>query len=421
MYLSHISICKVNSKIPECFTNWRVFPTFEQAKQHVLTIFHSEYHHMFEKGPWVSELEWQESVFSQLEIDAQAFSGTVSKLLVGSSSEDLSLIKISFQELQNYALAQHQKFKSQQTVRNDFIELGKSRECSDVTIMNIPVNKTLTELRTGLKFHQVRQRLSSFSKDEIKIFVEWVFGCLYFTFSTKSALTKIFKKLGLDEKIAIKRGITDDLKLLLKDEDSKDFGIIIKTKSKSKKKEKEKEKQKEKQKEKEKEKEKNKDLNKQQYPNFNPQKNKSNSNNFKIVNENNLRNIQNYSQTNTNNNFGNIINDNNTNNLKTENCVIKKVHKFVLHARSELFKSMFQSIKNIEKQITDYSYRSLEFWDIFLEYLYTGEIQNKHINEHVLEELIDAEIFFQLNSNESLSEYVKWGLSQSQIQNKHQF
>ncbi|KAJ3447749.1 ankyrin repeat and btb/poz domain-containing protein 2-like protein [Anaeramoeba flamelloides] len=418
MYLSHISICKVNSEIPECFTNWRVFPTFEQAKQHVLTIFHSEYHHMFEKGPWVSELEWQESVFSQLEIDAQAFSGTVSKLLVGSSSEGPSLIKITFQELQSYALVQHQKFKSHQTVRNDLIELGKSRECSDVTIMNIPVNKTLTELRTGLKFHQVRKRLSSFSKDEIKIFVEWVFGCLYFTCSIKSTLTKIFKKLGLDGTILIKRGITDDLKLLLKDEKSKDFGIIIKTKSKKKKIEKEKEK--EKNKDLNNQKEKNKDLNNLQSPKFNPPKNKSNSNNFKIVDENNLRNSQNYSQTNVRNNFGNINNDNNTNNLKTENCVIKKVHKFVLHARSGLFKSMFQSIKNIEKQITDYSYRSLKFWDIFLEYLYTGEIQRKHINEKVLEELMDAENFFQLNSNESLSEYIKWGLYQSQIQNKHQ-
>ncbi|KAJ3425734.1 btk-binding protein-related [Anaeramoeba flamelloides] len=79
------------------------------------------------------------------------------------------------------------------------------------------------------------------------------------------------------------------------------------------------------------------------------------------------------------------------------------VHKFILLARSGLFRSLYEFIENEKiNEIKDYSKKSKKSLEILIKYLYTDKVEllDKHCNiELIIEELNDAIEYYQLNTN----------------------
>ncbi|KAJ3440042.1 ras family-domain-containing protein [Anaeramoeba flamelloides] len=83
------------------------------------------------------------------------------------------------------------------------------------------------------------------------------------------------------------------------------------------------------------------------------------------------------------------------------------IHKFVLLARSGLFREMFQNLDKKQKQINqikDYTGKSIESLEILIKFFYTNliEFTADDDQELVLEELADAHEYYQLNEKSTL-------------------
>ncbi|KAJ6226422.1 btk-binding protein-related [Anaeramoeba flamelloides] len=76
-------------------------------------------------------------------------------------------------------------------------------------------------------------------------------------------------------------------------------------------------------------------------------------------------------------------------------------HKFILYARTGLFRGLFDSINENSNQVTDYSGRSSKSIKIFVHYLYTETILEEQLTLDLINELIEAEGFYQLSENSS--------------------
>ncbi|KAJ3443602.1 cyclin-dependent kinase inhibitor 2c [Anaeramoeba flamelloides] len=80
-----------------------------------------------------------------------------------------------------------------------------------------------------------------------------------------------------------------------------------------------------------------------------------------------------------------------------------KMHKFVLIARSQLFRDMFTLVKNDSsntvKDVSSKSFRSLK---IMFKFFYSDVLEENEIDESILEELDDANHFYKLCRNSSL-------------------
>ncbi|KAJ6227351.1 hypothetical protein M0813_09932 [Anaeramoeba flamelloides] len=88
------------------------------------------------------------------------------------------------------------------------------------------------------------------------------------------------------------------------------------------------------------------------------------------------------------------------------------IHKFVLLARSGLFRNIFQNIKKKYKkinQIKDYTGKSIESFEFLIKFFYTNSIKftADDNQELVIEELADAKEYYQLNPKSSLNELLK--------------
>ncbi|KAJ6230295.1 claret [Anaeramoeba flamelloides] len=83
------------------------------------------------------------------------------------------------------------------------------------------------------------------------------------------------------------------------------------------------------------------------------------------------------------------------------------VHKFILAARSGLFREMFQNVNNnMEmKEIKDYSGKTPESIEIFIRYLYTDRIELTADDDPqlIVEELSDAVEYYQLSTRSNLN------------------
>ncbi|KAJ5077536.1 di- and tripeptidase dug2-related [Anaeramoeba ignava] len=84
-----------------------------------------------------------------------------------------------------------------------------------------------------------------------------------------------------------------------------------------------------------------------------------------------------------------------------------KVHKFILLARTDLYRGMFLSVtEDKSNQVNDYSGNSFETVHALIEFLYFAELK-KGLKKSVLNELIDAPNYYQLNENTKLLLQIK--------------
>ncbi|KAJ3448854.1 btk-binding protein-related [Anaeramoeba flamelloides] len=107
---------------------------------------------------------------------------------------------------------------------NDLIEFYKSKKFGDCKIDIFPVNKIFIEKRTGKTIKEIQKYLETQStQDEINIFLEWVYSGWV---SKKSVIETICRGLGIEN--YLQKSLKDDILALYKDEDSKDFTILVK-------------------------------------------------------------------------------------------------------------------------------------------------------------------------------------------------
>ncbi|KAJ6240864.1 btk-binding protein-related [Anaeramoeba flamelloides] len=87
-----------------------------------------------------------------------------------------------------------------------------------------------------------------------------------------------------------------------------------------------------------------------------------------------------------------------------ENFEEIQVHKFILLARSGLFREMFTNVKKQINKVTDYSGRDISSLEFLIKYFYLDEIELTGDDDidFLIEELEDAIDYYQLNPNSSL-------------------
>ncbi|KAJ3435865.1 hypothetical protein M0812_17905 [Anaeramoeba flamelloides] len=85
------------------------------------------------------------------------------------------------------------------------------------------------------------------------------------------------------------------------------------------------------------------------------------------------------------------------------------VHKFILAAKSELFREMFLNVQVQKNSVRDFSNKSPESLEIFIKYLYTGTIELTADDdpELTVEELSDAHEYYRLNSRNTIQTHLR--------------
>ncbi|KAJ6232740.1 ankyrin repeat [Anaeramoeba flamelloides] len=84
-----------------------------------------------------------------------------------------------------------------------------------------------------------------------------------------------------------------------------------------------------------------------------------------------------------------------------------KVHKFVLQARSGLFRGMFLTTNDESDSIKDYTKKSYEALKVLMEYIYTGELNQSNLNKKIISQLEDCIDYYQLRPNCDLISQIK--------------
>ncbi|KAJ3437478.1 hypothetical protein M0812_16641 [Anaeramoeba flamelloides] len=223
------------------------------------------------------------------------------------------------------------------TLSQDLALLFESKkfcDCEIGTIGNqIPVHKALVEFRTKLTIEQIQKKLfgekkSTINKEQTLGFLKWVYCD---EISDIEKLEQTFKLLQLTFPPSVDNTLEKDISRLYKDDDSKDFKILVKTEDD------------ETDEDEEKDKDEDKKGNYEEIP----------------------------------------------------------VHKFILLARSGLFREMFDNVneKDNTNKVQDYSRKSIESLEILIKYFYTDSIEltADEDPELIVEELSDAVEYYQLN------------------------
>ncbi|KAJ3429399.1 regulator of chromosome condensation [Anaeramoeba flamelloides] len=245
-------------------------------------------------------------------------------------------------------------------IRNDLLNLYKSSKLCDIEINNVKCHKLFLNLRLQIPMNKIETSLKIFDTDQLKCLCSWVYSDYI---ENEQTIKDIFKKLNL--KYPPQNNLKNDLLKLYKDNESKNFSILIK-KRKNKIKEKKKSKIK-----------KNKDKNK------NKKMNKTK------------------------------INQNVANNENEVGNELIKVHKLILFARSGLFQGLIDFQPEIS-QIQDYSKKSKSVLKKIVKFLYTGELNFKqnNSNEETFNELQFSDDYYQFNK------YSKFKSELAKIKNK---
>ncbi|KAJ6236978.1 btk-binding protein-related [Anaeramoeba flamelloides] len=207
-------------------------------------------------------------------------------------------------------------------------ESKKFCDCEIGTMGNqIPVHKNLIECRTKLTIDQIQNKLfgeKSINKEQTLSFLKWIY---YDEISDLEKLEQTFNLLKLTYPPSVDNTLEKDIAQLYKDDDSKDFKILV-----------------------------------------------------KIDDEDE---------------------DNEEDEDEEENYEEIPVHKFILLARSGLFRAMFDYVNEKENtnKIQDYTNKSIESLKILIKYFYTNSIElaDNEEPELIVDELSDAVEYYQLN------------------------
>ncbi|KAJ3425074.1 btk-binding protein-related [Anaeramoeba flamelloides] len=193
----------------------------------------------------------------------------------------------------------------------------------------IPVHRALVEFRTKLTIEQIQKKLfgekQSINKEQTLSFLKWVY---YDEISDIEKLEQSFNSLQLTFPPSVDNTLEKDIAQLYKDDDSKDFKILIKIDDD------------------------------QDEEDFEDEDDEAN-----------------YEEI--------------------------PVHKFILLARSGLFREMFDNVNEKDKtnKVQDYSHKTIESLEILIKYFYTDSIEltADQDPELIVDELSDAVEYYQLH------------------------
>ncbi|KAJ6251535.1 btk-binding protein-related [Anaeramoeba flamelloides] len=248
---------------------------------------------------------------------------------------------IAFQKIQSQGVPKNMNFELKSSVSNvflypetnrnsheqEFLILLQTGKFSDYTFKNfdIKIHKSFVECRLNkIPIEEIEQVLNQYKNDrqlEILNFLKWVYSGVITNYSF---IKEVCEKLQINN--FAQKSMSDDLLLLYKDEDSKNFNLLVKLDE----------------------------------------------------------------------------NENEDEDVKLEEI---PVHKYILYARSGLFREMFTQIDENANSVTDYSVKTIESVEILIKFFYTNKIEltADHDPQLVVEELEDAQEYYQLNKNCDLS------------------
>ncbi|KAJ6243685.1 hypothetical protein M0813_22124 [Anaeramoeba flamelloides] len=215
------------------------------------------------------------------------------------------------------------------SVTMEFLVLLEKGKFSDYELMEnkkLKVHKRFVELRTNSSVKQIEDILVNYKENEIMIFLKWVYSGNIINYMI---VNEICKQLGIENLYS--KSFYDDLFKLYKDEESKNFNLLVKQ---------------------------------EDFSDDNDDDDDDDNENFEEI----------------------------------------PVHKYILYARSGLFREMFDQIDENSDSITDYSKKSIESLEIFVKYLYTNKIELTADDDPqlVVEELQDAVDYYQLSKYSNL-------------------
>ncbi|KAJ3434686.1 hypothetical protein M0812_01807 [Anaeramoeba flamelloides] len=212
----------------------------------------------------------------------------------------------------------------------DLLECYQKSIITDSKISKFSTHKIFLEIRLQAPFEKVKQILETFDDEKIDLVLQW---CYSNQINDIKLINLIGDKFGIEN--IMEKSVQNDLLLLSKDNDSKDFDIIVKD----------------------------------------------------YIEENEEENDQDNDDEDEEGDFEQI-----------------PIHKFILAARSGLFREMFKSVKQKTNSVEDYSGKSIEAIEHFVNYLYTDDIQLTADDDPqlIVEELQDAVEYYQLNPQSNL-------------------
>ncbi|KAJ6239795.1 btk-binding protein-related [Anaeramoeba flamelloides] len=211
------------------------------------------------------------------------------------------------------------------SLANDFLKLYKSQEFTDYEINKIKIHRSFLEFRLDCEIEKISEFLKKYSKEETNFFLMWAYSD---TISNLELINNICNHFGIED--VLEKQLTNDLLKLYKDEESKDFNVLVQDDE----------------------------------------------------------------------------DDEDEEDEDGEEFEKIPVHKFILQARSGLFRDMFRNISEGEsiKSVTDYSGKSVDSLEILIKYFYIDKIEITADNdpELTVEELSDAKEYYQLNEDSQI-------------------
>ncbi|KAJ3445401.1 regulator of chromosome condensation [Anaeramoeba flamelloides] len=215
------------------------------------------------------------------------------------------------------------------SIIQDFKQLYVSKDFTDYGINGIQIHKSFVEFRLNCGIEKIEQNLKNYSKEETNNFFMWVYYDHIENCENIEIMCKKFEITNIKKKL-----LKNDLEKLYKDDDSKDFNLLIKDEDEDE--------------------------------------------------------------------------EEDHDNEEEGNFEEIPVHKFVLLARSGLFREMFKNISKNEQninQIQDYSRKSIESLEKLIKYFYTDqfEITADDDPELIFEELSDAIDYYQLSDKNNFN------------------
>ncbi|KAJ6249125.1 hypothetical protein M0813_01724 [Anaeramoeba flamelloides] len=211
-------------------------------------------------------------------------------------------------------------------IQNDLNNLFETGIESDEKIHGIPVHKIFLKTRLKKSFEEIKNIMeNNYSKEDIQNFLKYIYSGSFFG-KHQEIFSKIFKSFGFNSPKEL--NLLSDLKTLMKDDESKDFNILV-----------------------------------------------------EIDDE---------------------VDDDEDD--EDDNFEEVPVHRFILAARSGLFREMFTNLENVGNSVKDFSGNTIETIELLVSYFYTSsfDVTADHDKELIKEELESAVDYYKIITKNNL-------------------